>query len=222
MHYSFDINFNFSIFGLIIFGIIAWGGYRGYQKGAIVMALSLFALLAGLIVSAALTRGVYTYFWQQGSKVPDVFGSVVLGLTFIAAIWFSNLVLKAVHVRVKDVTNDKTNNFVGIVFGITKYFIIVGIYATVILNLDYNGNFLPERDKKSYLMNTSSWVMTKTVKLLQMDFHKVNPIGPQNNPVSNPNNRQINFPKNNNNNNTNKNDNKSNNLVQDVNDDNNP
>lgn len=222
MHYSFDINFNFSILGLIIFGALVWGGYRGYKKGAIVMALSLFALLAGLIVSAALTRGTYTYFWQRGSKVPDVFGSVVLGLTFIAAIWFSNLVLKAVHVRVKDVTNDKTNNFVGIIFGITKYFIIVGIYATVILNLDYNGNFLPERDKKSYLMNTSSWVMTKTVKLLQMDFHKVNPIGPQNNPVSNPNKQQINFPKNNNNNNTNKNINKSNNLVQDVNDDNNP
>lgn len=222
MHYSFDVNFNFSIFGLIIFAIIAWGGYRGYQRGAIVMALSLFALLTGLMVSAALTRGVYNYFWQQGSKVPDVFGSVVLGLSFIAVIWFANFILKAVHIRVRDVANDKTNHFVGILFGIAKYFIIVGIYATVILNLDYNGNFLPERDKKSYLLNTSSWVMTKAVKLLVMDFHKPNPIGPENNPMSKPYNQQINFPKNDNNSNTNQDKNKSNNLVQDVDDDNNP
>jgi len=186
MHYTFDINFNFSIFGLIIFGVLAWGAYRGYMKGGIIMGLSLFALLAGVVLSAVLTRATYSYFWQQGSKVPDVFGSVVLGLTFIAGIWFSNFILKAVHTRVKDTDSDKTNNILGATLGIAKFFIIVGIYSTVILNLDYNGNYLPERDKKSYLLNTTSWVMTKTVKLLRMDYHRPAPVEPtNNNPLQN-------------------------------------
>ncbi len=224
MHYTFDLNLNFSIFGLLIFGILIWGGYRGYIKGGIVMSLSLFALLGGVIVSAALTRATYTFFWQQGSKVPDVFGSVVLGLSFILGIWFSNFVLRAVHTRVKEVNKDKANNIVGAFMGVAKYFIIVGIYSTVILNLDYNGNFLPERDKKSYLLNTSAWVMTKSVKLLEMDFHRQQPIGPSNSPINNKsNNRQINFPKTNNNStdNSNKTSKKTNNIVSDV-DENNP
>ena len=220
MHYTFDLNLNFSIFGLLIFGILIWGGYRGYIKGGIVMSLSLFALLIGVIVSAALTRATYSFFWQQGSKVPDVFGSVVLGLSFILGIWFSNFVLRAVHVRIKETPSDKTNNIVGAFMGVAKFFIIVGIYSTVILNLDYNGNFLPARDKNSYLLNTSAWVMTKSVKLLEMDFHRQHPIGPtQNTPINNnSNNRQINFPKPNNNStkNSNKTSNKSNNMVSDV------
>ncbi|MEA3451412.1 MAG: CvpA family protein [Bacteroidota bacterium] len=208
MHYTFDINLDFSIFGVIIFGILVWGGYRGYMKGGIIMGLSLFALIAGVVLSAVLTRVTYSYFWQQGSEVPDVFGSVVLGLTFIAGIWFSNFILKAVHTRVRDTDSDKTNNIFGATLGVAKFFIIVGIYSTVILNLDYNGNYLPEKDKKSYLLNTSSWVMTRTVKLLRMDYHRPPPEEPDDTAPSqnnNTNNKQINFKKNKNNNSNNQN-----------------
>ena len=210
MHYSIDINLNFSLFGLVIFGLWAWGAYRGYKTGAIVMGLSLFAMLAGFVLAAILSKFTYKYFSDQGSKVPDVFGSVVLGIVFIAAIWFSNFIRKAVHIRVQNADKDKSTNVVGAILGFVKYFIIAGVYSIIILNLDYNGNFLPQRDKGSYLMNTSAALLTKSVKMLRMDYHRQGPpTGPQQ-----PNGGGINF--NNNQNTQNSNQNNVNNFVQDV------
>jgi hypothetical protein len=212
MNYSVDINLNFSIFGLIIFGLLLWGAYRGYKHGGIVMALSVFALLIGLVISASLAHFTYMYFWKVGSKVPDVFGSVILGISFILAIWFANFIRKIVHIRIKEaVAQDKTNNIIGAIFGTLKLFLIIGVYSIVILNLDYNGNFLPPRDKKSYLMNTSAWIMTHSIKLLQMDYHRqVIPQGP-----NLPKNKGIIFPTHKNKTNTTKQ------LIENI-DDNNP
>ncbi len=208
MHYSIDINLNFSIFGLVIFGLWAWGAYRGYKTGAIVMGLSLFALLAGFMLAALSAKFTYKYFLEQGSKVPDVFGSVVLGIIFIGAIWFSNFIRRAVHKRVANADKDKSTNVVGAVLGFAKYFFIAGIYSIVILNLDYNGNFLPQRDKGSYLMNTSAAILTKSVKLLRMDYHRQGPTNGPQQPGG------INFD--NNPNTQNNNSNNQNNFVEDV------
>jgi len=166
------IDINFSLFGLIILGMLAWGGYRGYKRGGIIMGLSLFALGGGFIIAAAAGRIVYFYF-LEGAKtlVPEVFGSIVLGTVFIGAIWFSVFVQKAVHIRVLDAASDKTNDIVGAILGFIKFFIIVAVYSVVILNLNCKGNFLPERDAKSKFMNFSKFAITKSVKMLRMDYH---------------------------------------------------
>ncbi len=168
--FSIQIDFNFSLFTLVIFGLIAWGGYRGYKRGGIIMALSVFALAGGLGVSAALGMITYKYFIKV-SAVPEVFGSIILGLSFLGAIWFSAFVQKAVHVRVKDVASDKTNNIVGALFGVGKFFVIAAVYSTVILNLNCRGQFLPERDVNCKTMSFSKKFLETSVKMVRMDKH---------------------------------------------------
>lgn len=219
MDLTFNVNLNFSLFGLIIFGLLAWGGYRGYKNGAIVSGLALFALAAGFVVAAIITKIVYNYFINQGSNVPHIFGSIALGVVFIGAIWFSHWVLKKVKKRTADSEQDTTERSIGAGLNVARFFIIVGIYSIVILNLDKNGNFLPQREKESYFMNVSAWVLTKTVKLVKMDKHETGPYqyqtGPQNNGINFQNNNNSNNKPNNNNTNNN-----NSNIINDVNDEN--
>jgi len=178
MHYIINIDFNFSIFGLLFFGMLFWGAYRGYRLGGIITGLSLFALVVGFVVSAGLTMFTYKYFVNK-SQVPEVFGASILGISFLGAIWFMHFVQNAVFNRLRDVNPDKTNNFVGAGLGIVKYFIIFAVYATVILNLDCKGHLLPERDRKSHSLNISKNILTKSVKMLRMDYHMIVPCYPE-------------------------------------------
>lgn len=136
------------------------------------MGLSLFALSGGLVIAAVLTTATYRYFYIGiNSMVPEVFGSIMLIVIFSAAIWFSAFVQKAVHVRVLDVASDKTNSIVGAALGVAKFFIIGAVFSVAIFYLNCKGNFLPERDAKSYIMNFSKDAMLTTVKMLKMDAH---------------------------------------------------
>jgi len=220
MNVAFNVDLNFSLFGLVIFGLIAWGGYRGYLRGGIIMGLSLFALIAAFVICGILTMFVYKYFWKNGSNVPNIFGAVVLGISFVGAIWFSHYVLVAVKERTGGSEMDNKNKIFGAVFGVIKFFIIVAVYSVVILNLDRNGKFLPEREANSKFMNGISWVLVKGFRPLKMDYHVV---GPQELPqdINNNNNKTNN---NNNNTNTNKDNNtnnvpNNNDLIKDVKDD---
>lgn len=183
MTFNFDVNVNFSLFGLIIFGLLVWGGYRGYKRGGIVMGLSLFAIGAGFIAAGGISRVVYFYFLNNGLNVPDIYGSITLGLLFIGAIWFSHYVLKAVKSRVGDLELDIKNRIFGAIFGVAKFFLIVAVYSVVILNLNGdredinlnrkgNGAFLPDRELDSYFMNGSAWILNKTVRMIKMDYHE--------------------------------------------------
>lgn len=203
MNLNFDINMNFSLLGLVIIGLLVWGGYRGYKNGGVVMGLSVFAIGGVFMIAALITKMVYTYFWKNGSNVPHIFGSITLGLTFIVAIWYSQYVQRAVKKRTGE-NNDIKNKIVGAIFGVVKYFIIVAVYSVVILNLNKNGDFLPDRERESYFVKGSAWVLTKVIKPIRMDKHETGPLEyptdfnvPQNN--------GIHFPKTNNTNNNNSN-----------------
>ncbi len=211
MDLTFNINLNFSLFGVVIFGLLVWGGYRGFKIGSIVMGLSLFALVVAFVICSIITKTVYTYFLNQSSLVPHVFGSIALGLSFIAAIWFSYIISKAVRRRTPGSEHDLTDKIIGAALGVSKFFLIIAVYSVVIINLDKAGNFLPQREKESHFMNASAWVITKTVKLIKMDKHEIGP----NNYV--PNNGGIDFNKNNNNSNSNNN---NSNVIQDIKDEN--
>lgn len=204
MHFTIDVNLQFSIFGLVIFGLWAYGAYRGYKRGVITMTISLFIILAGLLISAIAGFWIAVYFYHNHSNVPQVFGSLILVILFSLAIWISNFVQKIVFLKIKEV--DPVENFskiLGATLGFLKYFVITGVFSLAILNFNSAGNFLPERDKNSYIMNTNAWLMTKLIRPLNYPSPQTGPTIPKkltspnnnviknNNTTQNPNNKVI-------------------------------
>lgn len=206
MDYTVHLDFNLSILALAIILLLAWGGFRGYKIGAVIMSVSVFALIAATFVASSIAFLVYKFFITR-SAIPEVFGSIILAFAFSGAVWLSNIVHSATLKRVSATQNDSPNKIVGIFLGILKFFIITGVYATIILNLDCRGHFLPSSERRNFLINSSRNAITLVLKNIRMDNHMIQPCYPSEYSITEEKN-QIPTPNNNSNNQQNQKDNK--------------
>ena len=179
-----EFNFNITLIGLIIFGLLIYGFYRGYKRGAITMIVSLSILFVSLIIAAGLGFAVSIYFYKNTqSQVPQVFGAIILLLIFGVGIILSNLIQKKVFVKIKD--NDPTDNtseIIGGILGFIKYFVIAGVFSLGLNYLDQGGNFLPQSEKEGKFFKGTAWVMTHTVRILNFPARTTGPYMPKPNP----------------------------------------
>lgn len=200
MDYSVHLDFNLSILALAIILLLAWGGFRGYKIGAVIMSVSLFALIAATFVASSIAFLVYKFFLTR-SAIPEVFGSIILAFTFSGAVWLSNIVHSATLKRVSATQNDSPNKIIGIFLGILKFFIITAVYATILLNLDCRGHFLPSSERKNFLINSERNAITLVIKTIRMDYHMSQPCYPSEYSISDEKKQQPNNSTNNNTNN---------------------
>lgn len=170
MNIDADVDVFISLFDVIIMLILIWGGYKGFVRGAIVESITLFALLAGMVVSIVTTKIIYQYFSSR-SDVPDLFAVILLGSIFIGAIWFSNFVSKKVKENVGDAKKNNYHRFIGMGLGGLRYFFIIAVYVVVIYKIDVHANFLPKSEKASKLANGTEFVLTKAFPNLKMNTH---------------------------------------------------
>ena len=80
MNLDYDIviplDFDISLFTLAIWGLLIWGGVKGWMRGSIVHSISLSALVAGLIICVQLTKLVFRYLSINNSSIPHLFSVI--------------------------------------------------------------------------------------------------------------------------------------------------
>lgn len=167
-----DIDVFINLFDIVIILLLVWGGYKGFVKGAIIESISLFALFAGMAVSAVLTKLIYNYLMTV-SAIPDLFSSFMLGIFFLGAIWFSIYISKKVKENVGEVSKSKENRLIGMGLGVVKYFFMIAIYVIVIYKVNFYADILPPGERKSKLANSTKWVLTKIFPHLKMENHDI-------------------------------------------------
>ena len=114
---------NLSTLDGVILLFLAWGAYKGYNKGLIVEINSLFIFILLLIfVFKCLQLG---HDWTNGLPQGVSFGSFLIffALTALAVSWIGKL-LKGV---VSKVLFDGFDNILGSIFGVFKYAIAMAI-----------------------------------------------------------------------------------------------
>ncbi len=167
MNVDFDLDIFFSLFDLAIVGLLCWGAWLGYSKGAIVQTISLFALVAALGISAITSKFIYAFFISNGSKTPDLFAALWLAGLFTAGIFGSGWVRGIVQDRVKELKKTKNDQLIGLGMGVVKMFLIISLYSFVIYNVDYYGHFLPKSEQRSKLGKGTSKVVPTMFKFLR-------------------------------------------------------
>jgi len=174
MNIDADVDVFISLFDVIILLLLSWGAYKGYVRGAIVESISLFALLAGMVLSVVFTKFFFNYFIDKSAQ-PDLFAAILLGSIFVGALWFSNYITLKVKNHAGALPKGTSNRFLGLGFGISKFFFIIAIYVVVMYKINIYANFLPPSEQKSKLANASKFLMTKFFPILKMEnFNNVN------------------------------------------------
>ncbi len=172
MHLSFDINISF--IDIFFLGYLVYASWLGYKQGALVKALSLFALSGGFLLSVLFTFMTFRFFYTNGSYHPELFSALVLLLFFSLAVWFSEYVQNTVAKQTKEIQIGKKGQILGGVFGFVKSFLIASTYVLILLSLNISGNFLPRTEARSIMGNVSAFILGKTVRMLKPMTDRVN------------------------------------------------
>ncbi len=180
MNVDFDVDLFFSLFDLVIVGLLGLGAWLGYSKGAIVQTISLFAIVVALGFSALTTKLIYSFFEVNNSKTPDLFASLYLAAIFGAGIFGANWIRQIVQKHTSELKQNKSDKLIGLGLGIVKVFLIICLYSFVVYNVDYYGHFLPKSEKRSRLGQATSKLIPTTFKFLRWEKPDDNTIDFQN------------------------------------------
>ncbi len=161
---------NIHLIDIITVGLIALGAYRGFKLGAIVQALDLLLVIIGFYVLVYFTKQVYLTFLFQGLKTAPLFAALFLGGTFIALLWITALLQKSVNQKLSQIQKSWQDRIWGLILGIIKYILIIGVYMVVVREVDIYSNFLPKTEKIApvkgrfrSILGTGTYYITTTI-----------------------------------------------------------
>lgn len=166
------LDFEISLFTLIIWFLLIFGGIKGWMRGSVVHSLSLSALVAGLVICILFTKIVYKYLVANESSIPDLFSVIFLGFIFVAAIYGSHYVANVVERNFEGITAGRINKGIGIFFGITKYLIIAAVYLVMLYKIDEYGKFMPPREMRSKWARFCTSTITTAFPTLRFEASK--------------------------------------------------
>ncbi len=161
------IDLFFSFFGLIIFSLLGYASWLGYSKGAIVQAISLFAVSVGVGASALATKFLYAFLVANGSVTPDLFAALFMGGLFTVSLFGANWIKKLVQDHTSELKKNSKDRYIGVGLSIVKMFLIICFYSFVIYKIEIYGKFLPESEQSSKLGKLTAKVMPAMFKFLR-------------------------------------------------------
>ncbi len=142
------VNIGLSFWDFLITIIMIWAIYRGYVKGAIVHAVTLLVILAGIAISA---RVAYTVFdmTQTQFRVPLYNMPVVIfGTLFTFTVFLAHFVGNKVIANLGKTALGIKNRLLGILINVIKYLFMLSIALIMIFKIDANHEFISQTEKE--------------------------------------------------------------------------
>ena len=138
---------NIHFIDLLVIGFLAFGAYKGYKLGWIVQGLELLIVFIGFYVVAYISHQLFLSLLFQGLRNAELFASLVLAGAFIIVLWVTKFIQLTVTKKINQTDMNIKDRIWGIVFGMLKYMIIIGVFLVAIRQVDIYTNFLPKTEK---------------------------------------------------------------------------
>ena len=143
-----DVDLHISLFDFLILGVLIWGIYKGYLQGVLVQAIALFALMAGVFVSAKLSVAFYNSIIDKSTIALPNLPVIIFAIMFGFVAFFSNFVALRVQKEVMPVPKGMYSRGLGAFFGAVKYAFIISIFLLFINRLDQNFEIITATEKQ--------------------------------------------------------------------------
>ncbi|MBN1252082.1 MAG: CvpA family protein, partial [Bacteroidales bacterium] len=143
-----DLDLHISLFDFLISGVLIWGIYKGYLQGVLVQAIALFALLAGVFISAKLSVSFYNVIIDKSTVALPNLPVIIFAIFFGFVVFFSNFIALRVQNEVTPVPKGLYSRGLGAFFGALKYAFIISIFLIFINKLDQNFDIISVKEKQ--------------------------------------------------------------------------
>jgi len=154
-----------SILDFLFILFIFFGIFRGYTQGVIVQTIALFALLAGIYISAIVSMAFYDTIVDKSNVPLKHLPVIIFSMLFAVVVFFSNWI--AVYIK-KMVTPVKVTIFSrvwGAFFGAIKYLFIASILFLFVQRLDESFKLFDEESETRLFEPVSKFAPTVIPKL---------------------------------------------------------
>lgn len=157
--------------------LLIWAIYRGFTRG-LIMQLTILAALA-LGIYAALKFSGFTADKLEGklNLSGETLNLVSIALTFILVFIGISLIGKAIEKIVESVDLSIFNRLTGVILGVAKMVLIVGVLLAYVDKLDQKFHFVPEKTREQSLFyRPVTGIVTKLFPALKADKATTEPI----------------------------------------------
>jgi membrane protein required for colicin V production len=125
---------SFTLIDIVIFLLISWGAYKGYQKGFLTELLSIVFFIALLIGSFALINWGFSALSQQTTV--GRFTKATHFCVFVTVYFIISIIISRIDRRMQDSSKyevfEGVDSFVGLILGTFKYTFALSILAEML------------------------------------------------------------------------------------------
>ena len=131
---------------------LLWGAYNGFRKGLIIEVASLIALIAGIYGAIEFSFFISDLLAQYVNWSSRVMQTASFCLTFLVIVIIVHLIARGIQKIAKLAALGTINRFLGVIFGVLKYLVIVAILIYLTNSVNSRYRFIaPETIEKSIL-----------------------------------------------------------------------
>lgn len=131
---------------------LLWGAYNGFKKGLIIEVASLIALIAGIYGAIEFSFFISDLLAQYVDWSARVMQTASFCLTFLVIVIIVHLIARGIQKIAKLAALGTLNRFLGVIFGVLKYLVIVAILIYLTNSVNNRYRFIePETIEKSIL-----------------------------------------------------------------------
>lgn len=155
---------------------LAWGAYKGFQRGLIFEIAMLIGLVLGLYLAFKLSGLLETVVAKMVDAQGTALYMVTFFVVFISVILIMVLLAKFLEQILKIGKMDNLNKLAGAFFGIVKFALVVSVVLSVFRPIDRRFSVLPEKIRKESLLfepvSKASLYIFPALKDVQKEFSK--------------------------------------------------
>lgn len=129
--------------------LFAWSIFRGATRGLVMQATTLAALVLGIYGAVKLSGFTARMIANHINVNEEYLYLIALALTFVAVFILISIAGKAIDKIIEAIQLSLLNKILGVIFGICKMALIMGIVLAYVDRLDYQMPFLPEGTKEN-------------------------------------------------------------------------
>ncbi|MUP37719.1 CvpA family protein [Labilibaculum sp. 44] len=156
----------------ILIGIpLLWVMVKGFKNGFIFEIATLIALVLGIYGAIHFSDFTAQFIRDRFNYDSEYMGYISFGITFIVIVIIVHIIGKLLNSLVEAVALGMFNRILGMVFGLMKGIIIIGIIVYFVDYLDRKFEFISDEKKdESYLYSPMTTVSEKMFELFNSDF----------------------------------------------------
>jgi membrane protein required for colicin V production len=156
----------------ILIGIpLLWAMVKGFKNGFIFEVATLIALVLGIYGAIHLSDFTAQFIRDRFNYDSEYLGYISFGITFVVIVIIVNIIGKLLNSFVEAIALGMFNRILGMVFGLLKGILIIGIIVYFVDYLDKKFEFISKEKKADSILYKPMTIVSETMfDLFNSDF----------------------------------------------------